>query len=140
MTTSRAMRSDLPVPPGEYLLEVLHEKGMTQSELARRLGRPLQPINEIVHGKKAITAQTALQLERVLDVPAHIWTGLEAEYRIALARASAATPRATNVINAGVGTDPAPARKSTTFPRGTARHGSGGPPRQAGAARTARRT
>jgi len=97
------------------LLEVLHEKGMTQSELARRLGRPLQPINEIVHGKKAITAQTALQLERVLDVPAHIWTGLEAEYRIALARASAAIPRRTT------------------------RHGTGRPARRASASRAARR-
>jgi HTH-type transcriptional regulator/antitoxin HigA len=88
MTISRALRSGLPVPPGEYLSEVLSEKGLTQSELARRLGRPLQPVNEIVHGKKAITARTALQLERVLGVPAHIWTGLEAEYRIALARKS----------------------------------------------------
>jgi HTH-type transcriptional regulator/antitoxin HigA len=82
------LRSDLPVPPGDYLLEVLRERGMTQAELARRLGRPLQPINEIAHGKKAITVQTALQLERVLGVPAHIWTGLEAEFRIALARKS----------------------------------------------------
>lgn len=86
MTTSQPLESDLPVPPGEYLLEVLQEQGLTQAELARRMGRPVQPINEIVRGKKAITAETALQLEQALDVPAHIWTGLEAEYRLVLAR------------------------------------------------------
>jgi len=90
MKTSQTLRSDLPVPPGEYLLEVLREKGLTQADLARRMGRPLQPINEIVHGKKAITAETALQMEQALGVPAHIWTSLEAEYRLTLARRAAA--------------------------------------------------
>ena len=91
MKTNQALYSDLPVPPGEYLLEVLQERGLTQAELARRMGRPLQPINEIVKGKKAITVATALQMEEALGIPAHIWTGLEAEYRLTLAR-HAATP------------------------------------------------
>jgi HTH-type transcriptional regulator/antitoxin HigA len=94
MTTSASLHSSLPLPPGEYLLEVLQEKGLTQSELARRMRRPLQPINEIVHGKNAITAETALQLEHALGVPAHIWTGLEAEYRLTLARNAAAGGKA----------------------------------------------
>jgi HTH-type transcriptional regulator/antitoxin HigA len=93
MKTSQALYSDLPVPPGEYLLEVLREKGLTQAELARRMGRPLQPVNEIVKGKKAITAETALQMEAALGVPAHIWTGLEAEYRLTLARNARAPAR-----------------------------------------------
>ena len=59
---------------------------MSQAELARRLGRPRQAVNEIIRGKKAITAETALQLERVLSTPAHIWLGLEQEYRLVLAR------------------------------------------------------
>jgi HTH-type transcriptional regulator/antitoxin HigA len=50
------------------------------------MGRPVQAINEIVKGKKEITPETALQLERVLGVPAHIWLGLESTYRQALAR------------------------------------------------------
>jgi len=45
------------------------------------MGRPAQAINEIVRGTKEITAETAIQLERVLGVPAHIWLGLEAEYQ-----------------------------------------------------------
>ena len=88
MKINQTLHSDLAVPPGEYLLEVLREKGLTQAELARRMGRPAQPINEIVHGKKAISGQTALQIEDVLGVPAHIWMSLEAEYRLTLARST----------------------------------------------------
>lgn len=78
--------SDLAIPPGEYLAEVIAAKGITQAELARRLGRPIQAVNEIIKGEKAITAATALQLERALDVPAHIWIGLESRYQLVKAR------------------------------------------------------
>jgi HTH-type transcriptional regulator / antitoxin HigA len=78
--------SDLAVPPGELLIETLEKLNLTQAELSRRMGRPAQAINEIVRGTKEITAETAIQLERVLGVPAHIWLGLEAEYQHAKAR------------------------------------------------------
>ena len=61
---------DVVSPPGETLAETLEEIGMSQSDLARRMGRPLKTINEIVQGKAAITADTALQLERVWNIPA----------------------------------------------------------------------
>lgn len=86
MTTDRVIHSDLAIPPGDYLVEVLEFKGISQAELGRRMARPAQMINEIVKGEKAITPETALQLERSLDVPAHIWTGLEAQYQLVLAR------------------------------------------------------
>jgi HTH-type transcriptional regulator / antitoxin HigA len=73
-------------PPGETLAETLDAIGMTQAELALRTGRPLKTINEIIQGKAAITAETALQLERVLNVPAAFWNNREAQYREALAR------------------------------------------------------
>ena len=88
MTTDRIFYSDLAVPPGEYLAEVLEEKGISQAELARRMGRPIPAINEIVKGDKAITSETALQLEQVLGVPAHIWAGLESQYQLVKARAN----------------------------------------------------
>ena len=87
-TTTPRLHSDMPIPPGEFLREHLEESGMSQAELARRLGRPRQAVNEIIRGKKAITAETALQLERVLSTPAHIWLGLELEYRLVLARSA----------------------------------------------------
>jgi len=85
MTTEK-IYSDLPIPPGEYLAEVLEEKGFSQKELADRMGRPAQAICEIVKGEKAITPETALQLERTLGVPSYIWTSLEDDYRIIKAR------------------------------------------------------
>lgn len=73
-------------PPGDTLAELLEERGMTQSELAQRMGRPLKTINEIIRGKKAVTAETALQLERVLGAPAHFWLNREQHYQEHLAR------------------------------------------------------
>src|SRR5262245_17607320 len=73
-------------PPGETLAETLEALGMTQAELAERMGRPLKTINEIVVGKAMITSDTALQLEKVLGVPASFWSNRERLYRDALAR------------------------------------------------------
>lgn len=86
MMTEQAYMSDLAIPPGEYLEEVLDDLELSQAELARRMGRPVQAINEIIKGEKAITPETALQLEQVLGVSASIWTGLESEYRLILAK------------------------------------------------------
>lgn len=86
MATERTLQSDLPVPPGRLIAETLAAKGVSQAELARRMQRPAPAINEIVHGRKEITAETAIQLERSLGVPAHVWLGLEAEYRHTKAR------------------------------------------------------
>jgi len=72
---------DVVSPPGETLEEMLEERGMTQKELAQRMGRPLKTVNEIVKGKVALTADTALQLERVLGAPASFWNRREADYR-----------------------------------------------------------
>ena len=78
--------SDLPIPPGELLEEELEARGMTQRELAARLGRPAQTINEIIKAKKAITPDTALGLEAVLGIDAQYWLNLESDYRMTLAR------------------------------------------------------
>lgn len=78
--------SDLAIHAGEFLEETLEEIGMTQVELANRLGRPIQAVNEIIKGKKSITSTTALELEDVLGIPSHIWLGLESEYQIVIAR------------------------------------------------------
>jgi HTH-type transcriptional regulator/antitoxin HigA len=86
MGAEKRVYSDLPIPPGEYLAEVLAAKGMAQAELARRIGRPIQAVNEIIKGGKSITPATALQLERALDVPANIWVGLESRYQLIKAR------------------------------------------------------
>lgn len=73
-------------PPGHTLRDLMEERALTQRELARRLGRPPQAVNEILAGKKEITEDTALELERVLEVPAQFWLVRESQYREYLAR------------------------------------------------------
>jgi HTH-type transcriptional regulator/antitoxin HigA len=86
MATNQELYSDLPLPPGEYLVEVIEDLGITKQELAKRMNRPAPKLSAIFKGNKVITPDTAIQLEKVVGVPAHVWTGLEAEYRLALAR------------------------------------------------------
>ena len=85
-TKTARVYSDMPIPPGEVLEEEIEARGMTQKELAARLGRPAQAINEIIKGKKAITPDTAISLGRVLGISPHFWNTLEADYRMTLAR------------------------------------------------------
>ena len=85
-TSSPRVYSDLPIPPGEVLEEELEARGMTQKELAARLGRPAQAINEIIRAKKSITPETAIGLGKVLGIDAQFWTNLETDYRMTLAR------------------------------------------------------
>ena len=59
---------------------------MTQRALAEAMGRPPQVINEIVRGRKAITAATAIQLEEVLGTSARLWLSLQATYELIRAR------------------------------------------------------
>lgn len=87
MTTSLSkVSSDLPIPPGEVLAEEIEARGMTQRELAARIGRPVQVVNEIVKAKKAITPETAIELGNVFGISAGFWINLESEYRMTLAR------------------------------------------------------
>ncbi len=86
LATRNEYEPDMVSPPGETLLETLEELGMSQAELARRIDRPKKTVNEIIQGKAAITAETALQFERALGIPAKFWLTREAQYRESLAR------------------------------------------------------
>lgn len=86
MTTKPYAYPDVAMPPGEYLAEEIESRGITQKELASRMGRPVNAINEIIRGKKAITAETALQLEAVMpEIQARFWLNLETDYRLTIA-------------------------------------------------------
>ncbi len=86
MNSTNKYFPDIAIPPGDHLIEILESIGMTQVELAERMGRPIKTINEIVKGKAALTPETALQLERVLNTPMKYWMNLESNYRGTLAR------------------------------------------------------
>jgi addiction module HigA family antidote len=74
------------VHPGEFLREELKARGLTQSACAEMAGRSVRVINQIIKGKKSITAGTALDLERALGVSAGFWVRLQAEHDLAVAR------------------------------------------------------
>ncbi|MDE2696149.1 MAG: HigA family addiction module antitoxin [Chloroflexota bacterium] len=86
MVDYREIESDAAIPPGELLAEELEARGMTQRDLAILMSRPPKVISEIVRGRKAITPRTAIEIEQALGIAASIWVGLDADYRLALAR------------------------------------------------------
>jgi len=70
-----------PIHPGEILLEeFLNPMGITQYRLAKSINVPQRRIGEIVHGKRAITADTALRLGRFFDMDAQFWLNLQSRY------------------------------------------------------------
>lgn len=68
------------------LRDELAQQGMSQAELAVRMGRAPSVVNELCRGKLRITAKTAIQLEYCLGISAREWMRLDCEYRLALAR------------------------------------------------------
>ena len=80
-----------PVHPGEVLLEdFMKPLGLSQYRLAQDLGVPALRISQIVHGKRAVTADTALRLARYFDTSANVWMRLQARYDLEIAEAELA--------------------------------------------------
>ena len=76
-----------PVHPGEILLEeFLAPLGLTQYRLAKSLSVPARRINEIVHGTRGITADTALRLARFFGTSERFWLNLQAAYDLDMER------------------------------------------------------
>lgn len=67
--------------PGDTIQEHIDEIGMSQAELAERLGRSVPKLNELIKGKAPITKDTATRLEYVLGIPANFWLSLERTYQ-----------------------------------------------------------
>ena len=81
MATKRIM----PIHPGEILLEeFLEPLGISQYRLAKDISVPARRINEIVHGKRSITADTALRLSRYFSLSDRFWLNLQARYDLEL--------------------------------------------------------
>ena len=78
------LRPYRPVTPGEILKEELDARGWTQTDFAEILGRPIQAINEIISGKKAVVPATAVELSRAMGTSPEFWLNLESAYRLDL--------------------------------------------------------
>ncbi|MGH8757798.1 MAG: HigA family addiction module antitoxin [Burkholderiales bacterium] len=76
-----------PIPPGEILYEeFMKPLGVSINALAREIAVPPNRISEIVSGKRAITADTALRLGKYFGVSPEIWAGLQVDYDLRVAR------------------------------------------------------
>jgi len=76
-----------PITPGEILKEDFMEPlGISINKLSRDLGVPPNRISEIVNGKRAITADTALRLQRYFNIEAQFWLNLQAEYDLRMTK------------------------------------------------------
>ncbi len=83
-----------PVHPGEILLEeFMKPMAISQNELARALRVPPRKINEIVHGKRGITVDTALRLSRHFGTSVRFWLGLQDDYDLDVAEDSQVVAR-----------------------------------------------
>jgi addiction module HigA family antidote len=80
-------RPDYASHPGETVLETITALGMTQADLARRMGRNKVEVSRIIKGKARVTSEMALQLERALGTPASFWTALQCRFDEIAARA-----------------------------------------------------
>ena len=82
------MTGKLPnIHPGEILFkEFLAPMEISQNKIARDIGVPPRRINEIVHGKRAVTADTAVRLAKYFGVSEQFWMGLQADYDLEEAR------------------------------------------------------
>ena len=77
---ARLPKNRPPTHPGEMILDFLEELGKTQSEFADAIGVSRVHLNELIHGRRAMTPDTALRLEQTLGKPAYWWLGLQQDY------------------------------------------------------------
>ena len=76
------------IHPGEHLAEILEELGISQYRLAKAIGVAPIRINEIVHCRRSVTADTALRIGQALGMTPEFWLNLQRMYDLDLARAS----------------------------------------------------
>ena len=82
---------DQHIHPGKHLTEILEELEISQYRLAKTMGVAPRRINEIVHGRRSITADTALRIGCALGMSAEFWLNLQRMYDLHVARTSVDT-------------------------------------------------
>jgi len=79
----------IPSHPGEILLEeFLKPLGLTQVAFSKHIGIPLQRVNEIIHGKRGVTPQTAWLFAEAFNISPEFWMNLQTAYELAKSRSN----------------------------------------------------
>lgn len=76
----------MAIPVGEYIQDELKDRKMSQKELAAAMGVPASRINEVIKGKRPLSAGMALQMEKAIGIPAHILLSIQSQYELDKAR------------------------------------------------------
>ncbi len=88
MTSEEKLEKLPPIHPGEVLLEdFMKPLGLSQYRVAKDIGVSPIRISQIVHGKRAVTADTAMRLGRYFGTSAEVWLRMQARYDLEVARA-----------------------------------------------------
>ncbi len=74
--------------PGEMIRDELKERGMTQKRLAEEMGIKPSVLSETINGKRPVSKNVAIALEKALGIPAEIWMNLQSQYELDKARIS----------------------------------------------------
>jgi addiction module HigA family antidote len=82
------MTAPEPIHPGEHLAEIVEELGITRYRLSKTMGVPQIRIHDIVHGRRSITADTALRMGKALGMTPDFWLNLQRMYDLDVARAT----------------------------------------------------
>ena len=91
--------TDTPIHPGEHLVEILEELGISQYRLAKAINVSPRRVNEIVHGKRSVTADSALRIGKALGMSPEFWLNLQSMYDLEVARAAIDTGNVETLVS-----------------------------------------
>ena len=85
MNTTKTFRPAEAFHPGVYIREELAARDWSQSDFSKIIDRPLQAVNEIINGKKRVTAETALAIGAAFGTGPEVWINLQSAYDLQMA-------------------------------------------------------
>jgi addiction module HigA family antidote len=80
------LEPSIPIHPGELLKEEIECRGISQKKLAERMGMSYTVLNEVLNGKRAVTAEYALLFEAALGIEASMWIRIQVDYNLQMAK------------------------------------------------------
>ena len=83
---TRELMPSAPIHPGEVLKDELQARGISQKKFAALIGVAYPALNEILNGKRPVTAEYALKIEAATGIPAYLWVNMQAAYNMQAAR------------------------------------------------------
>ena len=97
--TVTAPFTNTPIHPGEHLIEILEELGISQYRLAKAINVSPRRVNEIAQGKRSVTADSALRIGKALGMSPEFWLNLQSMYDLEVAQAAIDTDNVETLVS-----------------------------------------